>query len=107
MRRALEKESDRHLKDMRYLLEPARPNAVRAFFVFLYLLESKPKRITKLFLAHTQHHPTHSHPASHMPIDGVRGLLGHYLDLLSVFHSVRLMRQVEWKCNACLQVACD
>ena len=92
MRRAFEKESDRHLKNKGDVLQAARANAVRAFFVFLHLLECKTQRIGKLFLAHFEHQPTHSHPAAHMSVDRVRGLLGHCLDLFHVFHGVHLSR---------------
>ena len=41
-RGALEEEGDRDLQDVRNLLQPAGADAVRAFLVFLYLLERQP-----------------------------------------------------------------
>src|SRR4029079_10709136 len=77
MRRAFEEECNRHLEDVRDLLQPAGANAVSPFFVFLNLLESEPKSITQLFLTHAQHHSAHADGGTNMSVDRVRRLLSH------------------------------
>src|SRR5215813_8717206 len=54
------------------LLQPARPDAIRAPLVFLYLLEGKAERVPKLLLAHCKHHAAHAYPAANVSIDGVK-----------------------------------
>jgi hypothetical protein len=41
----IEKEANRHAKDLRNPLKPARTYAIDAFFVFLELLKRNPKRL--------------------------------------------------------------
>jgi hypothetical protein len=76
VRRALEEERHRYLQNVGDLLQPARPDAVRAFLVFLDLLEGKTECVAQLLLAHCEHHAAHAHPAANVSVDGVRGLLG-------------------------------
>src|SRR5580704_17823700 len=45
MRRALEEECDRHLEDIRNLLQPAGADPVGAFLVFLDLLKRQAERV--------------------------------------------------------------
>ena len=52
-------------------LQPAGPDAVRAFLVFLHLLEGEPERVTQLLLAHSKHKAAHPHPAADVLVDGV------------------------------------
>jgi hypothetical protein len=68
-----------HLKDMGDLLQPAGPDAVGAFLIFLHLLEGEAERVTQLFLAHCKHHAAHAHPAANVLVGGVRGLLSRQL----------------------------
>src|SRR5215813_3300452 len=58
--RALVEERYWHLKDMGDLLQPAGPDAVGAFLVFLHLLEGEAKCGTQLFLAHCKHNAAHA-----------------------------------------------
>jgi cellobiose-specific phosphotransferase system component IIA len=77
-RRALEKERDRHLQDLRDLLKAARADTVSALLVFLNLLERQAESVAELLLAHPQHHAAHAHAAADMLVDRVRRLLGHH-----------------------------
>jgi pilus assembly protein Flp/PilA len=45
---------------MRDVLQAARANAVRPLLIFLHLLECDAQRVTKLRLAHVEHHSAHS-----------------------------------------------
>src|SRR5262249_23561060 len=56
------------------LVETAGTDAVRAFLVFLHLLERQAERMRELLLRHAQHHPTHAHTASDMPVNGMGDL---------------------------------
>src|SRR3984893_6267720 len=76
VRRALEEERDRHLKDVRNVLQPAGTDTVGAFLVFLDLLKRQTESVAKLLLAHRQHHPAHAHAAADMFVDRVRRLFG-------------------------------
>src|SRR5262245_10439803 len=60
---------------MGHLLQPARPDAVRALLVFLYLLEAEAECGTQLLLAHCKHLAAHPHTPADMLVDGVRGHL--------------------------------
>src|SRR5215469_13651889 len=72
-----------YLKDLGDLLQPAGPDAVGAFLVFLHLLEGEAEGIPQLFLAHCKHHAAHAHAAADMLVNGVRGLFsGGHNDLL-------------------------
>jgi hypothetical protein len=53
-------------------LKPARAYTVRAFLVFLHLLERQAQRVAELFLTHIQHQSTHPHAAAHVFIGGIR-----------------------------------
>jgi hypothetical protein len=68
---ALEKIGRRCIKQARDRLQSARAYAIGAFFVFLNLLESHPKRISELFLAQAKHHSAEPDSASDMLIDRV------------------------------------
>src|SRR5215831_7317899 len=50
-RRALEEERYRHLQNVGDLLQPAGPDAVGAFLVFLHLMEGEAERIAQFRLA--------------------------------------------------------
>src|SRR5262245_34799065 len=76
VRCTLEEERHRHLQNVGDLLQSARPYAVRAFLVFLYLLEGKAECVAQLLLAHCKHHAAHAHPAANVSVDRVWGLLG-------------------------------
>src|SRR5579862_8353202 len=78
MRRALEEERDRHLKDIRNMLQPAGADAVGAFLVFLDLLKGQAERVAEFFLAHREHHPAHAHAAADMFVDRIRRLFGNH-----------------------------
>src|ERR1700719_2750242 len=78
----LKKECNRHLKNLGNLLQSARSDSVCTLFVFLHLLEREFECIAELFLAHPQHHATHSYPAAHVLVDGVGSFLRHYSVLL-------------------------
>src|SRR5215471_20628001 len=58
------------------LPQPARPDAIRARLVFLYLLVGNAERVPKLLLAHCKHHAAPAYLAANVSIDGVRGLFG-------------------------------
>jgi hypothetical protein len=58
-------------------MQAACADPVGALLVFLDLLEGQAERLAELLLAHADQHAAHAHPATHMPIDGVRRLLGH------------------------------
>ena len=60
---------------MGQLLQPAGPDAVGAFLVFLHLLEGNAERIAQFRLAHSKHLAAHPHPAADVLVGGVRGLL--------------------------------
>src|SRR5712692_7316385 len=62
---------------MSEVLQSAGADPVPTLFVFLNLLESEAKRIAELLLAHSQQHTTHSNPAPHMLVRGIRQLLWH------------------------------
>jgi hypothetical protein len=59
----------------KFLLQPARSDAVGALLVFLHLLEREAERIAQSPLAHCKHPTAHAHPAADVLVDGVRGLL--------------------------------
>ena len=76
--RALKEECDRHLQDMASLLQPTRADAVRAFLIFLDLLERDAERIAEPRLAHVQHHTARTQATANMLVYGVGRLLaGH------------------------------
>src|SRR5947209_6371798 len=79
---ALEKECHGNLQDVGNLLQSACSDAIRAFLVFLHLLEGEVECIPEFFLAHRQHHPTHAHPAADVPVDGIGSLFGGHNILL-------------------------
>ena len=59
------------------MLQAARANAIRSLLIFLHLLERDAECIAKSRLAHAKHHSTRSHPAAHVLVDRVEGLLCH------------------------------
>src|SRR5215469_16487483 len=62
--RALEEKSDRDLENVRNLLKTTGTDPIGALIVFLNLLERQPERVAEFLLAHRQHHPAHTNPAS-------------------------------------------
>src|SRR5271169_2563571 len=76
VRRALEEERDRHLKDVGNVLQPAGADPIGAFLVFLDLLKRQAESVAEFFLAHRQHHPAHANAASDMFVDRVRRPFG-------------------------------
>jgi len=72
--RPFEKEGWRNVERPRDLLQPARPDPIRALLVFLHLLKGQAERISELFLAHAEHDTAHAHPTTDMPVDRVRNL---------------------------------
>src|SRR3954468_4164799 len=73
----LRRKRDRYLQDDRYLLQPARTDAVGSLLVFLNLLECEVERVAKLFLAHPEHHAAHADATADMSVDRIGRLLGH------------------------------
>src|SRR5258705_205712 len=62
------------------MLQSAGTDAVRAFLLFLHLLEANTERIGQLLLADAEHHPPHAHPAANVHVNGVWSLDGgHWL----------------------------
>lgn len=49
-----------HLHDARNVLEPARTDLVRAFFILLHLLERYPERPGKVGLVQIEHQASHA-----------------------------------------------
>ena len=70
-RRPFEKERRRHVERARDLLQPASANPVRAFLVFLHLLECEPQRFAELLLAHAQNDAPHAHAAADVTINRI------------------------------------
>ena len=54
-RRSVEEKWNRHLKDLRDLLQPAGANAVGSLLIFLNLLKRQSKPVRKVGLAHFEH----------------------------------------------------
>jgi hypothetical protein len=54
------------------VLEATGAYAIRAFFVFLDLLERHAEKLAQLALAHAEHRPAHSQPRPDVDIDYVR-----------------------------------
>ena len=54
-RRSVEEKWNRHLKDLRDLLQPAGANAVGSLLIFLNLLKRQSKPARKIGLAHFEH----------------------------------------------------
>jgi hypothetical protein len=69
---ALEKEGDRHLQDLAYVLQLA------PVFVFLNLLKRQTERIAELFLGNAQHQSTHANAAPHVLVDNEIDVLCHF-----------------------------
>jgi len=61
------------------LLQPAGPDAVGTFLLFLHLLEGEVECGTQLFLAHCKHNAAHAHPSADVLVGGVRGPLSRQL----------------------------
>jgi len=59
------------------MLEAARTDSVRAFFIFLHLLERNAERFAELRLGPPKHHAAHAHAASHMFVSRVCSVLWH------------------------------
>jgi hypothetical protein len=70
-RRPLEKEGWRRVQQPGNRLQPARTYPIRAFFIFLHLLECDPERTAEFLLAHAKHHSTEANSASDMLINRV------------------------------------
>src|SRR5262249_49289635 len=70
-RRVFEEERYWHLKNVGDLLQPAGPDAIGAFLLFLHLLEDEAECVTQLYLAHCKHHAAHAHPAADVLVDWV------------------------------------
>src|SRR5882672_2690473 len=87
MRRALEEERHRHLKDVRHVLQAARTDAVGALLVFLHLLERDLERLAQLLLAHAEHLPAHPQPAAYVLVDRIWRLHGVSCDGVVMTHS--------------------
>jgi hypothetical protein len=51
-------------------MQATRPDAIDAFFVFLYLLKRQAQGLPKLPLTHFQHHTAHSHALAYVIVDG-------------------------------------
>lgn len=71
-------------------------DAVRAFFVLLYLLKCQAKTFTETFLAHSDHHPTQPNSTADVNIDGV-GRLGHNMSLLANFLCIVIDMNLKYK----------
>jgi hypothetical protein len=56
---------------LRYVLQPTGADAVFSELVFLHLLERDTERIAKPLLGHLQHHSSHTHAGSDVPVDRV------------------------------------
>ena len=54
-RRSVKEKRNRHLKDLRDLLQPAGTNTVGSLLVFLHLLKRQSKPVRKARLAHFEH----------------------------------------------------
>jgi hypothetical protein len=76
-RQALEEERDRDAQNSRQLLQPARADAVRAFFVFLNLLKRQAQLVAELFLAHAEHKAAHADAAPDILVDRIGVFAGH------------------------------
>ena len=59
------------------LEQPARADAVDAFFVFLHLLKGQAQQIAQLFLTHADQHAPDAHAISDLSVDGIGLFLGH------------------------------
>jgi hypothetical protein len=62
----------RDLKDLRDVLQAARPDAIDALLVFLHLLKCDPQGVTELGLPHLKHQAAHANPLADVHIDGAR-----------------------------------
>jgi hypothetical protein len=51
------------------VLQAAGPDAVGAFFVFLYLLKRQAQSVSEALLAHSLRHTPHSYTIAHVPVD--------------------------------------
>jgi hypothetical protein len=71
-RRSVEEKRNRHLKDLRNVLQPARANAIGSLLIFLNLLERQSKPVRKVGLAHFEHQAAHAHAAANMLVDGIK-----------------------------------
>ena len=65
-------------QEARYLVEPARTDAVDAFFVFLHLLKRDAEGIRKLCLAQVEHQASHPDPGADVNVGRV-GRLSHLI----------------------------
>jgi hypothetical protein len=63
------KKANVNLQELSDLLEAARADSVRAFFVFLHLLEGQPERLAELFLTEPQKHAPQTDATADMPVD--------------------------------------
>ena len=68
----VEKERYRHVQHPAQLVQPARPDPVRAALVFLHLLKGQPDRLAELFLAEAEHVAAQPQPRPDPDIDRVR-----------------------------------
>ena len=75
-RSALKEERHRRMQDPGKLEQAARTDPIRAFLVFLDLLERQTQRSAELLLTHVEHHPAHADPGTDMFVNRVwQGLL--------------------------------
>ena len=69
-----EEPSNRNVKDLRYLPEPAGRNSISATLVFLQLLKCKPKLFSQGGLTQTTQNAAYTHPPPDMNVDRIWAL---------------------------------
>jgi hypothetical protein len=67
----LEEKRYRNLQDAGDVLQAPRADPIRAFFLFLHLLERQAECIAKLLLAHFKHEPAHAHTTAHIHVNRI------------------------------------
>ena len=97
--RVFEEEGNWYVQDAGDVLETAGTNPVRAFFVFLDLLEGDAEALPQFLLAHTKHGTTKTNPASYMDVDRVRLLLVFNHHSVLTFGSLRTASRLPPACG--------
>src|SRR5687768_13674264 len=106
MRPAFEEKRNRHLKDVRDLLQAAGADAVGALLVFLHLLEGQAERVAELLLTHAQHHAAHAHATPDVLVGRVGSLFRHSSEILECANRMHTYEQgmqlalwAHWRCD--------
>jgi len=74
---SFEQELHRHLQNCRNALQAAGADAVRAFFIFLHLLERHAERVAEIRLGHIKHQAAHANALPHVFVSRMYSILRH------------------------------